>query len=302
VPGRVRIVEVGPRDGLQDEPILVPTDAKITFIEMLADAGAPVIEVGSFVRPDRVPQMADTEEVVRRLRPRDHTTYVALVPNRRGLERALDCGLRTIAVFAAATDDFTRQNIGMTVDESLAQFREIVQDASAANVRTRGYVSVCWWCPYSGRVSQEAARRVVLELLEMGCIDVGMADTIGAATPAEVRELLELVLREIPADRIGVHFHDTRGTGLANILASLETGITTVDASAGGLGGCPFAPGALGNVATEDVLYMLHGMGVQTGIDLEAVRASSRYLESLFGRSLPSRYLRAGPPAGARRS
>jgi hydroxymethylglutaryl-CoA lyase len=244
--------------------------------------------------------MADTEEVVRRLRPRDHTTYVALVPNRRGLERALDCGLRTIAVFTAATEDFARANIGMTIEESLAQFRGIVQDASVVGVRTRGYVSVCWWCPYSGRVSPEAARRVALELLEMGCVDVGIADTIGAATPSEVRGLLELLLREIPADRIGVHFHDTRGTGLANILASLETGITTVDASAGGLGGCPFAPGALGNVATEDVLYMLHGMRVQTGIDVEAVRASSGYLESVLGRSLPSRYLRAGPPPGAR--
>jgi isopropylmalate/homocitrate/citramalate synthase len=294
-------VEVGPRDGLQNEPDLVPTDAKVAFIEMLADAGAPVIEVGSFVRPDRVPQMADTEEVVRRLRPRDDTTYVALVPNRRGLERARDCGLRAVAVFTAATDDFARANIGVTIDDSLARFREIVRDASAGGITVRGYVSVCWWCPYSGRVPPEAARRVALELLEMGCAEIGVADTIGAATPSEVRSLLELLLREILADRIGVHFHDTRGTGLANVLASLEVGVTTVDASAGGLGGCPFAPGALGNVATEDVLYMLHGMGIQTGVDLEAARAASRYVESVLGRRLPSRYLQAGPPAGAGR-
>ncbi|MDR5683520.1 MAG: hydroxymethylglutaryl-CoA lyase [Armatimonadota bacterium] len=300
VPDRVRIVEVGPRDGLQNEPDIVPTETKVAFIEMLADAGAPIIEVGSFVRPDRVPQMADTEQVVRRLRAREDTTYVALVPNRRGLERALDCGLRTVAVFTAATDDFARANIGMTVDGSLAHFREVVREASAAGVRVRGYVSVCWWCPYSGRVPPEATRRVAVELVEMGCTEVGIGDTVGAATPTEVQTLLALLLREIPADRMGVHFHDTRGTGLANVLASLELGIATVDASAGGLGGCPFAPGALGNVATEDVLYMLHGMGIHTGVDLEAVTAASRYMESVLGHGLPSRYLQAGPPSGAR--
>jgi hydroxymethylglutaryl-CoA lyase len=295
LPESVRVVEVGPRDGLQNEPEHVPTDVKVAFVEALADAGLRWIEVGSFVRPDRVPQMADTEEVFRRLRPRPHVTYLALVPNLRGLERAASCGVRAVAVFAAATDAFSRANLGMSVDDSLRTFREVVRQASAAGIRVRGYVSVAWWCPYSGRADPRTVRRVALELLQMGCEDVGVADTVGAATPREVQELLELLLRDIAPDRVGVHFHDTRGTGLANVLASLQMGVTTVDASAGGLGGCPFAPGALGNVATEDVVYLLHGMGVRTGVDLDRLCSASRRLQAFLGRPLPSRYLQAGP-------
>ncbi len=301
LPTRIRVVEVGPRDGLQNEPEIVPVDAKVAFIERLADAGLPVIEVGSFVRPDRVPQMADVEEVLRRLSPRAATTYVALVPNRRGLERALAAGARTIAVFTAASDAFARANIEMTIDESLDRFREIVPVADRAGVRVRGYISTCWWCPYTGHVDPSVVRRVALALLEMGCAELGVADTIGAATPAEVASLLDLLLRQIPAETLAVHFHDTRGTALANVLASMEAGISTVDASAGGLGGCPFAPGALGNLATEDLLYMLHGMGIDTGVDLERVRAASRQMETLLGRPLPSRYLHAGPVRPAAR-
>lgn len=295
LPKHVRVVEVGPRDGLQNELDIVPLDAKVAIIEALADAGLSVIEVGSFVRPDRVPQMADTEEVVRRLRPRKGTTYVALVANRRGLERALASGVRTIAVFTAASEAFAQVNIGMRIDESLARFRDILVDAARENVSVRGYVSTAWWCPYSGRVNPGTVRRVALTLLEIGCAGIALGDTIGAATPAEVQRLLEWLLREIPAEKITVHFHDTRGTGLANVLASMEAGISTIDASAGGLGGCPFAPGALGNVATEDLLYMLHGMGCETGVSLEKVCAASREMQKLLGRPLPSRYLHAGP-------
>jgi len=295
LPRTVRVVEVGPRDGLQNEPERVPLEAKVTFIEGLADAGAPVIEVGSFVRPDRVPQMADTEDVIRHLRPHQGVTYVALVPNRRGLERALASGLRTVAVFTAASEAFAQANIGMTLDESLVRFREIASMASTHGVAVRGYISTCWWCPYTGRVDPAVVVRVAIDLAEMGCREIGIADTIGAATPREVRDLLERLAVQIPVTQIAVHFHDTRGTALANVLASLEMGITIVDASAGGLGGCPFAPGALGNLATEDLLYMLDGMGVETGIDLEKVRAASRQMEGALGRRLPSRYLQAGP-------
>jgi len=297
LPRRVRVVEVGPRDGLQNEPERVSLETKVAFIERLADAGARVIEVGSFVRPDRVPQMADTEEIIRQLRPRQGVDYVALVPNRRGLERALASGLRTVAVFTAASEAFAQANIGMTIDESLVRFREIVAAAAEHGVAVRGYVSTCWWCPYTGRVDPAVVVRVALDLVEMGCQEIGIADTIGAATPGEVRDLLERLAAQIPRTQIAVHFHDTRGTALANVLASLEMGITTVDASAGGLGGCPFAPGALGNLATEDLLYMLDGMGVETGIDLEKITAASRQMEAALGRRLPSRYLQAGPRA-----
>ncbi len=295
LPSEVRLVEVGPRDGLQNESQMVSTEVKVAFVEALVDSGLRWIEVGSFVRPDRVPQMADTEEVFRRLRPREGVTYLALVPNLRGLERAVACGVRAVAVFTAATDAFARANIGSTVQQSLSSFRQVVGQAREAGMLVRGYVSVAWWCPYSGRADPQAVRRVVLELLEMGCHDVGVADTVGAATPREVQETLELLLREVPADRLGVHFHDTRGTGLANVLAAMQMGIRTVDASAGGLGGCPFAPGALGNVSTEDVVYMLHGMGIRTGVDLDRLCQASRFLEAALGRRLPSRYLQAGP-------
>lgn len=306
-PARVRVVEVGPRDGLQNEAETVPADVRVAFIERLANAGAPVIEVGAFVRPDRVPQMTDTEDVVRRLRPRPGVTYVALVPNRRGLDRALACGLRAVAVFTAASEAFAQANIGMTIDQSLAVSREVVADATTHGVAARGYISTSWWCPYMGRTDPSAVVRVALDLIEMGCEEISIADTIGAATPGDVRRLLERLLTHIPVERIGVHFHDTRGTALANVLASLEVGVATVDAAAGGLGGCPFAPGALGNLATEDLLYMLHGMGIETGVDLDRVREASRAMEQVLGRRLPSRYLQAGPVrpvpgAGASRS
>ncbi|MDR7420449.1 MAG: hydroxymethylglutaryl-CoA lyase [Armatimonadota bacterium] len=303
-PSRVRVVEVGPRDGLQNEAAVVPLETRLAFIDALVQAGLPVIEIGAFVRPDRVPQMAGSDDLARRLQARPGVTYAALVPNRRGLQRAIAAGMHTVAVFTAASDAFARANIGMTVDESLRVFGDVAAEALSAGVAVRGYVSTAWWCPYSGRVSPEAARTVALELLGMGCADVSLADTIGAATPGEVRELIERLLRDVPVDRLAVHFHDTRGIALANVLAALDLGISTVDASAGGFGGCPFAPGALGNLATEDLLYMLHGMGIETGVDLEKVGTASRLLEGALGRRAPSRYLQAGPvrPTGASRT
>jgi hydroxymethylglutaryl-CoA lyase len=301
IPPRVRLIEVGPRDGLQHEPTAIPLDVRVAFIEALADAGLPVIEVGAFVRPDRVPQMAGTDDVVRRLRPRPGTTYVALAPNRRALDRALASGVRAIAVLAAASDAFAQANTGMTIEESLRAAGDVAAAALEAGITVRGYVSTAWWCPYTGRTNPEVVRAAAVELLTAGCAEVGIADTIGAATPREVADLLARLLGEIPAGRLGVHFHDTRGTALANVLASLELGIATVDASAGGWGGCPFAPGALGNLATEDLVYMLHGMGIETGVDLERVAAASRLVEQALGRRAPSRYLQAGPvrPTGA---
>jgi isopropylmalate/homocitrate/citramalate synthase len=295
VPRRVRVVEVGPRDGLQNERAILPLEVKIAFLKRLAFAGFPMIEAGSFVRPDRVPQMADTEEVFRHLAGVTGPVFSALVPNRQGLERALRCGVREVAVFTAESEAFCRHNINMTIDESLTRFREVLATARGAGRRVRGYVSTAWWCPYTGRVDPPAVRRVTTALLEMGCYEVSLGDTIGAATPAEVRSLVTALTKDLPPEVLGVHFHDTRGTALANVLAALLCGISTVDASAGGLGGCPYAPGAAGNLATEDLLYMLHGMGVETGIDLEKVVAASSPLSEALGHPLPSRYLQAGP-------
>jgi hydroxymethylglutaryl-CoA lyase len=301
LPRRVRVVEVGPRDGLQNERVILPVELRVALITSLAAAGCPVIEAGAFVHPDRVPQMADTDEVFRRLRGLSGPVLSALVPNRQGMERALRCGVREVAVFTAASDAFTRHNINMGIDESLAAFREVLALAKVEGCRVRAYISTAWWCPYTGRVCPEAVHRVAVALRELGCYEIALGDTIGAATPTEVTALLEQLLRALPVETLAVHFHDTRGTALANILAALACGIATVDASAGGLGGCPYAPGAAGNVATEDLLYMLHGMGIETGIDLGAVAAASQSLARVLDHPLPSRYVQAGParPAGA---
>ncbi len=295
MPKRVRVVEVGPRDGVQNEHVILPLDAKVAFIRRLAAAGFPLIEAGAFVRPDWVPQMADTDEVFRRLTGLEGPVLSALVPNRRGMERALACGLREVAVFTAASEAFVRQNINMSIEESLVQFREVLRLADEHRCRVRAYVSTAWWCPYTGRVDPDAVGRVAASLVEMGCYEVSLGDTIGAATPDEVSALIGRLAPTLPARALAVHFHDTRGTALANVLAALLCGIATVDTSAGGLGGCPYAPGASGNLATEDLLYMLHGMGIETGIDLAAVAVASRSLAEVLDHPLPSRYLQAGP-------
>ena len=305
VPPRVRIVEVGPRDGLQNEAAVLPLEDKAEFVRRLAACGLPQIEAGAFVREDRVPQMAGTDALFRRLTQGEpgwpamaaggRPVLSALVPNRHGMERALAAGVREVAVFTAASEAFARHNINMTVAESLERFRDVVAMARGHGKRVRAYVSTAWWCPYTGRVPAGAARRVAAALAEIGCYEIALGDTIGAATPGEVAALVEQVAGDISAARVAVHLHDTRGTALANVLAALEAGVTTVDAAAGGLGGCPYAPGASGNLATEDLLYMLRGMGVDTGVDLDGVAATSRWLAGRIGRPLPSRYLAAGP-------
>ena len=309
VPPRVRVVEVGPRDGLQNEAAVLSLDEKVEFVGRLAACGLPHIEAGAFVREDRVPQMAGTDALFRRLGRTGgvraqamngggaHLPVLsALVPNRHGMERALGAGVDEVAVFTAASDAFARHNINMTVADSLVRFREVLAMAAEHGLRVRAYVSTAWWCPYTGRVAPDDARRVAVALAEMGCYEIALSDTIGAATPLEVAALVQLVARDVPVGRLAVHFHDTRGTALANVLAALDAGVTTVDAAAGGLGGCPYAPGASGNLATEDLLYMLHGMGVETGVDLESLAATSRWLVNVIGRTLPARYLNAGPP------
>ncbi|MCB9557144.1 MAG: hydroxymethylglutaryl-CoA lyase [Deltaproteobacteria bacterium] len=296
-PRKVKIVEVGPRDGLQNEPDIVSITDKLAFINALLDAGVSSLEIGSMVRPDRVPQMANTDALVAEVEAEGRgDELIVLVANERGLQRALAAGARRIAVFAAASPAFSQRNTGMSLEDALTRFGKIVAEALRESVSVRGYVSTVWWCPFSGRVEPKAGVDVTQALLQMGCDEVSVADTIGAATPGEVRAVLELLLQSVPVDKVAVHFHDTRGTALANVLAALDLGVHIIDASAGGLGGCPFAPGARGNVATEDVLYMLHGMGIETGIDLDALCRATRMMQQVIGRSLPARYLAAGPP------
>lgn len=296
LPRRVRVVEVGPRDGLQNENAVLPVEIKVAFVRRLAASGLPVIEAGAFVRPDRVPQMAETDELFRRLAGLRGPVLSALVPNRRGMERALACGLREVAVFTAASEEFARHNINMGIEESLDGFREVLALAREHDCRVRAYISTAWWDPYTGRVNPDAVQRVATALFDMGCYEISLGDTIGAATPGEVSGLIERLAGDLPVGALAVHCHDTRGTALANVLSALLCGVTTVDASAGGLGGCPYAPGASGNLATEDLLYMLHGMGIETGVDLARVAEASRGLAASLGHALPSRYLQAGPP------
>jgi isopropylmalate/homocitrate/citramalate synthase len=298
-PQRVTIVEVGPRDGLQNEAAAVPVAAKIAFVEALAAAGAPIVEVGAFVHPRAVPQMADTAEVFRGLARRPGTRYVALVPNLRGYERARAAGVDDVAVFTAASETFCARNTNCTIGESLARIGEVTQRARADGVPVRAYVSTAWHCPYEGQVAPEAALDLVRRLLDLGVWQVSLGDTVGAATPREVADLLERLLAGVPAAQLALHCHDTRGTALANVLAGLALGIATVDASAGGLGGCPYAPGAAGNAATEDVVYMLDGMGIETGVSLEDVAGAAAAIEPYLDHPLPSRTYRALRAKGA---
>lgn len=294
LPGRVRIVEVGPRDGLQNEPAQVPAAEKIAFVELLAAAGLPEIEVTSFVSPRAVPQMADAEEVLRGITRRAGVRYSALVPNERGLERALAAGAGGVSVFTAASESFNRRNINASIAESIDRFLPVAAGARAAGIPLRGYISTAFVCPFEGKVEPAAVVEVVQRLLDFGVEEVSIGDTIGAAVPAEVDRLLDALLPLVPAHRIALHLHDTRGTALANVLLALQRGIATFDTSAGGLGGCPFAPGATGNLATEDLLYLLDGLGIETGVDATALRRASDRIERSLDRPLPSRVRRAG--------
>jgi isopropylmalate/homocitrate/citramalate synthase len=292
------VYEVGPRDGLQNEAARVPTSAKIAFVDALSRAGLPVIEAGSFVSPKWVPQMADTAEVFAGITRAPRTTYVALVPNLAGFERARAAGATDVAIFAAASETFSRRNINQSIDESLARYREVAAAASSAGHRVRGYLSTAFGCPFEGDVAVARVVELTERLLEIGVYEVAVSDTIGVAHPGQVRLVLKALTSAVPPRHVALHFHDTRGTALANVLAALEFGISTFDSSAGGLGGCPYAPGATGNLATEDLLYMLHGLGLQTGVDLDAVAAASRALEPVLGHALPSRYLQATRSTG----
>lgn len=297
LPQRVTVVEVGPRDGLQNESATVPTQVKAAFVEKLADAGLTRIEVTSFVHPKLVPQFADAEPLLAALKPRAGVVYSALVPNARGLARAAAAGVKRIAVFTAASESFTRKNIGMSIADSLTTFREVVGEARREGISVRGYVSTAFGCPYEGKVSAEAVRSVTAALLEMGVDQVAVSDTIGAAVPTDVIDVVGLLLRMIPAERLALHFHDTNGTALANVYAGLTLGISTFDSSAGGLGGCPFAPGAAGNLATEDLVFLLEGMGISTGVDGAKVLDAAGVLADHLQRPMQSaqwRRCRAG--------
>jgi len=294
LPSRVTIYEVGPRDGLQNEAEILATEVKIGFVDRLTDAGLPAIEVGSFVSPRSVPQLADTEEVFRGIHRASGVRYPALVPNLRGLERAISAGVSEIAVFTAASETFNRHNINAGVDESIERFRPVVARAREEKLRVRGYVSTAFVCPYEGEISPEAVREVVHKLLELPVDEISIGDTIGAATPADVYDVVETLYESgVARGVLALHFHDTRGTALANVYAGLECGITIYDSSAGGLGGCPYAPGASGNLATEDLVYMLDGLEISTGVILSRVVEASRYLAAALGRRPPGRYLGA---------
>ncbi len=294
LPERVFVYEVGPRDGLQNEPETLPVEARVEFIDLLTESGLKAIEVGSFVSPKAIPQLADTEEVYRRIHRGSGTRYTALVPNERGLERAISAGVREIAVFTAASEAFNQHNIHAGIDESIERFRPVVARAQEEKIRVRGYVSTVFGCPYEGRVEPDAVREVVHKLLDLSVDEISLGDTIGVATPAGVFDVVEALYDSgISRGVLALHFHDTRGTALANVYAGLQCGIATYDSSAGGLGGCPYAPGAAGNLATEDLLYMLEGLGIETGVALPRVVAASRALAKSLGRRPPGRYLAA---------
>ncbi len=282
-----------PRDGLQNERAVVATAAKIALVEALVAAGGTRIEVGAFVSPKWVPQMADTAEVFAGLTRQPGVRYSALVPNLRGLERAIECGVTEVAVFAAASETFSQKNINQTIDESLGTYAEVTRTAQANGILVRGYLSTCFGCPFEGDVPVSRVEELTARLLDLGVFEVAVSDTIGVAHPGQVRSVLDQLRARFTPDQLALHFHDTRGTALANVLAALDYQISTFDSSPGGLGGCPYAPGATGNLATEDLIYMLDGLGITTGIDITKVAAASLAIEPLIGHPLPSRYVNA---------
>lgn len=289
LPSRVHVVEVGPRDGLQNESALIPTGDKIAFIRKLCAAGLPTVEATSFVHPKAIPQLADSGDVMSQLGDVGDVEIMALVPNAKGLERAIASGLKRIAVFTAASDAFTQKNINMTVAESLDVFGGVVDAAIAAGMHVRGYVSTAFVCPYAGEIDKSRVRDVCEKLIAMGCDEVAVSDTIGAAAPTDVMSTVGHVLESIDIEKVALHFHDTYGTALANVYAGLQLGVARFDASAGGLGGCPYAKGASGNLATEDLVYFLDRMGIETGVDLSRVFKASSQIANVLGRSLPGK-------------
>lgn len=298
---RVQIVEVGPRDGLQNESAIVPAAAKIALIHKLMAAGLKRIEASSFVNPKWIPQLADADEVLQGINRSQEVTLSALVPNIRGLERARQCGLTEIALFMSASETHNQKNINKRIEDTFPILREVAQEALALGMKVRGYISTVFGCPYEGNVPLDNSRRVTEALLEMGVYEISLGDTIGVATPKQVHEVFRELVKDVTNERLAAHFHDTRGTGLANVAAALDEGIRIFDSSIGGLGGCPYAPGAAGNISTEDLVYMLHGMDYETGVDLEKLIEAGAYIGQQLGKELPSKVLRASlasKPAG----
>jgi hydroxymethylglutaryl-CoA lyase len=292
-PDRVEIVDVGPRDGLQAEPGMVPTADKIALIDRLSEAGLPAVEAGAFVSPKWVPQMADAAEVLAGIQRRPGTRYPVLVPNARGLEGAMAAGVEEIAIFGAASETFSQKNINCSIDESLERFRPVAEAALTAGMKVRGYISCVLGCPYEGDVSIESVVRVARELDAMSCYEISLGDTIGVGTPARARAMVDAVSEVVPVEQLALHFHDTYGQALANILSCLEAGVATVDTAVAGLGGCPYAPGASGNVATEDVVYMLDGMGIETGVDMAKLVEAGQFICKVLGREPTSKVAHA---------
>lgn len=293
MPRQVRIVEVGPRDGLQNEKQAIDTATKVALIEQLAAAGLRTIEAGSFVNPQAVPQMADSEAVFAQLERRPGVSYTALTPNIKGFERALAAGASEVAIFAAASELFSQRNINCSIEQSLQRFAPVVAAAQAAGIPVRGYVSCVLGCPLEGEVDPQRVREISVQLLAMGCYEISLGDTIGIGTPGAVDKLIKTLTRDVPVEKLAVHFHDTYGQALANIYAALQLGVAVVDSSVAGLGGCPFAKGATGNVATEDVVYMLDGMGIDCGVDLTLLISAGQAISKALGRETASSAARA---------
>ena len=294
LPTRVSVYEVSPRDGLQNESAQVATHAKVRLVDALVDAGISRIEVGSFVASKWVPQMADADEVCRMIERRPGVTYAGLCPNARGLERALAAKVDEIAVFVSVSETHNSKNVNKTIAQTLKAFEPVIGPAVEHGLKVRGYVSTMWGCPYEGDIDPKRGLELAQHLLGAGCYQVSLGDTIGVGTPVQTQEILDLFTAELPIEQIALHLHDTRGTALANVLVGLQAGITTFDASVAGLGGCPYAPGAAGNLATEDLVYTLHGMGIETGIDLEKLWQAGQVAEAIVGRELPGKVHRAG--------
>jgi len=302
LPMRVKLVDVSPRDGLQNEPGTVSTGVKIELIDRLSDAGLPVIEATSFVSPKWVPQMADNAQVMAGIERKPGVSYPVLVPNMKGLEAALAAGSQEVAVFGAATEAFSRRNTNCSIAESLERFAPVCKTALAADVKVRGYISVVLGCPFEGEVDPNVVAELAARLLEMGCYEVSLGDTIGVGTPGKTKRLIETVARRVPLEKLAGHYHDTYGQALANIFASLEMEMACFDCSVAGLGGCPYAPGATGNVATEDVLYMLEGLGIETGVDMSKLLQAAQFICGALGRPSVSRAGRALAAKAARRA
>lgn len=293
LPQQVTIVEVGARDGLQNEPVIVDSVDKIALINRLSASGLSLIEVGSFVSPQLVPQMADTADILAGVERRPGISYPVLVPNQKGLEAALSAGAEEVAIFCAASETFSQRNLNCSIKQSFERFAKLTEMALSQGVKVRGYISCVAGCPYEGGVATKVVADLAAQLVELGCYEISLGDTIGIATPGQVQTLLEMVTEYVPKQQLAVHFHDTYGQALANIIVALDTGITTIDSSVAGLGGCPFAPGASGNVATEDVLYMLNGLGIETGVNLDSLIAAGNFISDILARPTRSRVAQA---------